>query len=572
MKTILAKLDEVADGRPDKPLFVFPETRWNGEQRLTYGSLASRSKAMASCLASYASFGDRALLLFPIGPEFWEAFMGCLASGVIAVPLKSPNLNRPGDPLKDVCLNCTPTVLITDESTAQRLRTYAALHPELSQLPVLTSCQWRDEQRSFQGQRPTSECVAFLQYTSGSTANPKGVQISHANLLGNLAVIQERMAIRINEDSGVTWLPHYHDMGLVGSYLAVLYTQNTSYCLPPEEFALRPARWLELISEHKASFSGGPDFAYRLCVEKIGDEQLDRLTLSSWQVAYTGAERIRAETIRRFTEKFSSCGFRKTSFFPCYGLGEATLMVSGGPRRESLPMKELSSRSLMSNRIEQAIDDEQCTRLVGCGQAVPGSRVLIVNPEQNQRLPEEAIGEVVVSGPCVTRGYFNGKDINEQLFCSVKVDGIDQPFLRTGDQGFLSNGELYITGRTKEVIIVRGRNISPEDIESRVCDAHDSLSPGGVVAFSVERNDEEVLIVAAELKRTAVKTEVYETVTAAIRTKIANAFGVNPSEILLLLPASIPRTSSGKPRRLAFRDSYNNETCQSVFRESSRIE
>ncbi len=570
MNSICSILEEAATEVPDKPLFVFPENRWRSEEILTYGQLASRSGAAAQAISEHANPGQRALVLFPTGAAFWESFMGCLAGGVIAVPLNIPNLNRGQDQWQELCNDCTPSVLITDEKTAEVLRRRADQHPNLSRLPVITPEHWRGQQCASTLEWPERDGIAFLQYTSGSTASPKGVQVSHSNLLANLEMIRDRMGIRmVDEGTGVTWLPHYHDMGLVGSYLETLFTKNTTLCLQPEEFVLRPGRWLQLISEYRTPIGGGPDFAYRLCVEKIKSDELDLIDLSSWRVAYIGAERIRSETLSRFTEKFGRCGFRNSAFFPCYGLGEATLMATGGPKEATPVVRQVSSAALMANRIEPSAVAADSTSLVGSGNTVEGSKVLIVEPETSLPLEDEQIGEVCLSGPSVTCGYFNRASLNEQLFCELMVDGISEKFLRTGDLGFLSGGELFITGRIKEIIIVRGRNLYPEDIEQRICDAHQALSSDGVVAFSVDLDGQESLVIAAELQRSAVRMESPETVVNAVRQSVIETFGVNPTEILLLRPASIPRTSSGKPKRLAFRDSFIDGTLEYLVREKT---
>ncbi len=566
MKSIRMTLNKVASEEPEKVLFTFPETRWNSEERLTYRGLATRSETAASCLEEYAQFGDRALLLFPTGAAFWEAFVGCVTRGVVAVPLKIPNLNRYSDPLQHACADCSPSVLLTDDSTAQLLRRRADVNPYLSRLPVITPSQWRTGHQSYGGPLPSGDAIAFLQYTSGSTAQPKGVQISHDNLLANVAMIRDRMEIGEGEDSGVTWLPHHHDMGLVGSYLTTLLSELSTFCLPPEEFALNPARWLNLISEHHLTISGGPDFAYRMCVEKIGSEQLAELDLSSWRVAFVGAERLRAETISSFSDKFGCCGFQRSSFFACYGLGEATLMVTGGPAETAPLIRQFSTKSLLENQLAQPSSPKDCTSLVASGRTFTGSQVAIFDVETNQIVGDNVIGEVFVSGPSLSCGYFNQPEMNDQMFRRLSVDGETSRFLQTGDLGFLSEGQLFITGRSKEIIIVRGKNLSPEDIEQRIIDAHDALVPGGSIAFSGDVNEEEVLIIAAELKRSAINSlTTHDDIVAAIRSRVIEAFGVNPAEILLMRTASIPRTSSGKPRRLVVRDNYRNQTIEGVI-------
>ena len=560
MTSICSVLFDAATDCPDKSLFVFPETRWNSADRLTYQDLATRSSAAANVISRLAQPEDRALLLFPTGAAFWEAFFGSLASRVIAVPLKIPNLHRLNEHLEQVCRDCKPSLLLTDQQTAELLRNVAENHPGLSQLEVVTPDQWRRERASAPVLPTNIQQTAFLQYTSGSTSQPKGVQVSHANLLTNMTMIRDRMGIRTGEDSTVTWLPHFHDMGLVGSYLTTLFTRNSCTCFPPEEFALRPATWLRTISTEQSSICGGPDFAFRLCVDKISEDEMDGVDLSSWRVAYVGAERIRSETIQQFAERFSAWGFRRNSFFPCYGLGEATLMATGGPAGSEPVLRSVSSQALRGNRVVRAEDfrDEQI--LVGSGHTFEGSLVLIVDPHTGVPLPDESIGEIHLSGDSITSGYFRKKELNQGLYCDLMVEGTSRRFLRTGDLGFLSGGQLFVTGRIKELIILRGRNLYPEDVESIVDDAHEALQSRGCVAFSVEQNGEESLIIAIELRRSAVKNPPRESITSAVRSKVAHGFGVNPHDILLLRPSSIPRTSSGKPRRLAVRESYLNGT------------
>lgn len=567
MKSCCSILAEAASEVPDKPLFVFPETRWRSEETLTYGELASRAGAAARTLSHDAHFGDRALLLFATGPAVWEALWGCLAAGVIAVPLKTPNLNRRSEQLEQVCRDCTPSVVMTDEETANLLTRRAEVHPYFSRLSVITPDQWRIERRELAPKRLTGDVTAYLQYTSGSTSRPKGVQISHGNLLANAELIRRGMEIRIFDDRGVTWLPHYHDMGLVGGYLETLFTKNTSWCLPPEEFALRPEHWLQLISKHSASICGGPDFAYRFCADRVKEKHLEGVDLSCWRVAYIGAERIRPETLQGFTERFSPYGFRDSAFFPCYGLAEATLMATGGPAEASPVVRRVSSSALLENRIAPPGSEADATTLAGSGKAFEESPIVILDPTTGRPVGDDHIGEVFVSGPAVTRGYFNRSELNNELFRDMIIDGRPERFLQTGDLGFLSEGELFITGRTKEMMIVRGRNLYPDDIERLTCEAHKALEPGGAVAFSVELAGQESLVIATEVRRSAVNMDVFEPVLAAIRHRIVEAFGVTPSEILLLRPATIPRTSSGKLRRLDVRRSYVDGSIRGLVRE-----
>ena len=566
MSSICSILAEALSEVAEKPLFVFPESRWNAEEVVTYAGLASASAGAAQIISEYARPGARALLMFPAGPAFWEAFIGCLACRVVAVPLSVPNLNRDPSAFQELWQDCEPSVILTDEATAEQFRRHVDQFPWLGAVPIITPAQWHGASCSFRFDAASDEELAFLQYTSGSTARPKGVQISHGNLLANLKLIQRRMGIRMLNDAGVTWLPHHHDMGLIGSHLATLFTRNTTWCLRPQEFILRPARWLQLISEHRASVCGGPDFAYRLCVEQITDEQITDLDLSSWRIAYVGAERIRAETIGRFQDRFGARGFRRNAFFPCYGLGEATLMVTGGPPEAEPVIRSVSSVGLRANRLETPAAAEELVSLVGSGQIGEGCHVVIVDVATGNSLVDDRIGEICVSGPSVTSGYFRRNELNDRLFLKLMIDERFDLFLRTGDLGFQSGGELFVTGRLKELMIIRGRNLSPEDVELSIVDAHDAMQPAGQVAFSIDENGQESLIIVCELRRSAVKNPDHAEIVSAIRRKTIEGVGVNPAKIVLVRPASVPRTSSGKLKRFEVRDSFLDGTIgQKIF-------
>ena len=566
MQTLPRILDDAASQHPDRPLYVFPETRWRTEESLTYGQLARLAAAAADVLSESAKPGDRALLLCSTGTAFWEAFMGCLARGIIAVPLNIPSLNRSSEFLQSVCDDCAPSLLVMDDDTAALFDRRRDRHPYFAGIRTVTPNDWRDRECDYAPHEVPSDSTAFFQYTSGSTSHPKGVQITHGNVLSNLRFIQQHMELPTDTGRGVTWLPHYHDMGLVGSYLGALYTRSTTWCVPPEEFALRPVRWLQLISEHHADISGGPDFAWRVCVERIPDDQLDGLDLSSLRVAFVGAERVCAETLQQFAERFAPCGFRADMFFPCYGLGESTLMVSGGPVRESPIVRSVSSSALFEHRLEPPASAADTTRLCASGRTFDGCDVLITDVESGQPVADDVIGEVVTRSPSVTPGYFRRPELNAELFRDVKTGDLTRRFLRTGDLGFLSDGALFITGRLRELMIVRGRNLYPDDVEERVCEAHEAIAAGGAVAFSAERAGEESLIIAAELTRAAMRMDNADDVLTAVRHRVTEAFGVTPAEILLLRPASVPRTSSGKPRRLAVRASYLDDSIATLFR------
>jgi acyl-CoA synthetase (AMP-forming)/AMP-acid ligase II len=566
MTTICSILADNAGKFPERPLFVFPETRWRAAASLSFADLASQGGGAARAISQAAQRGDRALLMFPTGPEFWSAFFGCLAAGVVAVPLKTPNLNKPSEHLERVVRDCAPTLILADDETVNLLRQRADLHPYLHGVTLLTPTAWQDHPADLSVCAAGND-LAFLQYTSGSTSHPKGVRISHANLVANLQLIRDRMEMRFAEERTATWLPHFHDMGLVGNYLSCVLNVVGAWCLPPEEFALHPQRWLQLISEHRATICGGPNFGYRFCLEKIREEDLSGLDLSSWRVAFIGAERIQCEIVQGFLKRFAPCGFRQNAFFPCYGLGEATLLVSGGPAAAAPWIRTVSRHELLQHRLAPPVDQTDAQTLAGCGQVGPGCDVAIGDPATGTPLPDESIGEVLVCGPSVTRGYYRGDDANSQLFRELVAHGETRRYLRTGDLGFLSQDELFIAGRLKELMIVRGRNLYPDDLEAALDGVHETLAPGRTVAFSCEHDGQEALFIAAEVRRSALKLVSAAPVFAAVRARIVQTFGVNPQEIMLLRPATIPSTSSGKLQRLAVRDSYANGTLKCLFSE-----
>jgi acyl-CoA synthetase (AMP-forming)/AMP-acid ligase II len=561
MISLFSVLDDAAAAVPDKPLFIFPPTRTRGELSVSYRELAERSEAAGRKLSQVAKPGECALLLFPAGPDFWSTFFGCLRRGIIAIPLHVPNINRPNEMLQNVCEDCRPAMIVTDQGTADLLNRRAERHPYLNGIPVVTPEDWETYQADTIPRMTFSAASspALIQYTSGSTSRPRGVQISHENLIANLKTICRQMEIRVNEDCGVTWLPHYHDMGLVGGCLTTLYSRNTTLCLPPEEFAVSPLRWLELISATRATVCGGPNFAYQLCADKVTDEQASELDLSSWRVAYVGAERIRPETMDHFCGKFSPAGFQRNAFFPCYGLGEATLFVTGGPVSAAPQISEVSAAALVRNQIADPEHSGDVARLCGSGSVIDDSVVAVVSADTNEPLDDEHIGEIYIAGDSVTKGYWGNTNENEGLFRSIRLKNATHRMLRTGDLGFLAGGELFITGRAKELIIIRGRNLYPEDLEHQVRNSHESLIQGAVAAFAVDRDGQEMLVIVAEISRTAVNLlSDPEPIVAAIRQRIVEHFGVNPLEIRLVRPATIPHTTSGKPRRLKVREAWLN--------------
>lgn len=578
---------------PGKQAYSFLGEDEVEQASLTYAELDYQARAIGGWLQASVEAGDRALLLYPPGLEFISAFFGCQYAGVVAVPAYPPRPYRPMQQLQAIIADAAPSVVLSTSALHARAAEWFAHVPELLALPWMESDEaaagpvqpWNDP-------RPDPESLAFLQYTSGSTAAPKGVMVSHGNLLHNSALIQR--AFETGPDhSGVIWLPLYHDMGLIGGMLQTVYGGGASTLFSPVAFLQRPARWLQTISTTGATISGGPDFAYDLCARKIDAETRAQLDLSRWELAFTGAEPVRRETIDRFVEAFAPCGFRREAFFPCYGLAEATLMVSGGRKSEPPVVLHVRSEALSANRVIGAGDalpsagrasappnGRSTQAVVGCGRSLPGQRIAVVDPDALIERPPECVGEIWVSGPSVAQGYYNAPEATRAVFGAHLADTGEGPFLRTGDLGFLHEGELFVTGRLKDLIIIRGRNYYPQDIEYTVQQCHPGLRPGGA-AFSVSVDGEEQLVVVQEIQRHRAprangrqdpagrsphREADADSMIAAIRQAVAADHEVDVYVVVLLATGTIPRTTSGKIRRRACREGFLADDLEPIAR------
>ncbi|MDZ8023961.1 MAG: amino acid adenylation domain-containing protein [Nostoc sp. DedQUE11] len=555
--TVVELLRFRSSTQSDKNAFTFLLDGETEKATLTYQELDRRSRRIAAQLQVLGLTGERALLLYPQGLDFLVAFFGCLYAGVVAVTAYPPRNERNTPRIKAISIDAQAAIALT---TTEILPTVQSL---MTQKTDLESLQWLTTDNLPQGiedswQQPSihRDTLAFLQYTSGSTGTPKGVMISHRNLLHNAATTYQFME-HSPESKFVTWLPMYHDMGLIGGILQPLYGGFPCIIMPPASFLQRPYRWLQAISEYQGTTSGGPNFAYELCTQKITPEQKQTLDLSSWSVAFNGAEPIRHDTLERFAAAFAECGFRKEAFYPCYGMAETTLMVSGVDKATAPTIKRIQKSALESNRVvESYLKDENICHFVSCGRVIPEQEVVIANPETLNSCQSDEIGEIWVSGPSVGQGYWNRLQETEETFGAYLSDTGKGPFLRTGDLGFLDNQELFITGRAKDLIIIRGRNIYPQDIELTAQRSHASLRSGANAAFTVEVHQEERLVVVQELEFRAKPN--LEEVTSAIRQAITEEHEVQVYGVVLIKPGSIPKTSSGKIQRRATRAQFEN--------------
>ncbi len=543
--------------QPERDAFTFLVDGEIKQAALTYQQLDRLSRRIAVQLQARGLTGERALLLYPPGLDYLAAFFGCLYAGVIAVPAYPPRNQRNTPRIQAIADDAQAAIALTTTAIL------STVQPLLTQKTGLISLQWLTTDNlaeviedTWQQPLIDKDTLAFLQYTSGSTGTPKGVMLSHGNLLHNAAVTYQYMG-HSSSSQFVSWLPAYHDMGLIGGILQPLYGGFPCILMPPASFLQRPYRWLKAISDYKGTTSGGPNFAYELCVQKITPEQRSTLDLSSWSVAFNGAEPIRHETLERFAKAFAECGFRPEAFYPCYGMAEATLMVSGGVKA-AIPMtKTVQKTALEQNRvIDIQPDDSNSQSFVSCGQTLPEQQIIIVNPETLTRCSPDEVGEIWVSGPSVGKGYWNRLEETQQIFHACVRDGGFEGFLRTGDLGFLDNGEVFITGRAKDLIIIRGRNLYPQDIELTVERSYPSLrsESGAAFTFTVELDNEEKLVVVQELEFRA-KPNIEEVI-AAIRQAVAEEHEVQVYAVVLIKGGSIPKTSSGKIQRRATRAEF----------------
>ncbi|MBK5406978.1 non-ribosomal peptide synthetase [Pseudomonas sp. TH34] len=542
-RTLVQSLQRRAAQTPDQLALRFLAETAEQSVVLSYRDLDLRARTIAAALQASANLGARAVLLFPSGPDYVAAFFGCLYAGVIAVPAYPPESTRRHhqERLLSIIADAEPRLLLTTSSLGDSLL-------QLEGAPQLLCVDSLSAEIASHWVAPNlqDDDIAFLQYTSGSTALPKGVQVTHGNLVANELLIRRGFGIDLNPDDViVSWLPLYHDMGLIGGLLQPIFSGVPCVLMSPAYFLGRPLRWLEAISEYGGTISGGPDFAYRLCSERVSESALDRLDLSKWRVAYSGSEPIRLDTLERFAEKFAACGFTSNNFFASYGLAEATLFVAGGTRGQGIPALRLDEQALAANRAEPG----QGAAIMSCGTSQPEHAVLIADPATLATLPDNAVGEIWATGPSIAHGYWRNPEATAKTF--VQHEG--RTWLRTGDLGFIREGEVFITGRLKDLLIVRGHNLYPQDIEQAIEREVEVVRKGRVAAFAVNDQGLEGIGIAAEISRSVQKILPPEALIKAIRQAVAEACQEAPSVVVLLNPGGLPKTSSGKVQRSACR-------------------
>ena len=568
--TLVDVLRNRAMEQPHQTIYNFLVDGETEKISLTYGQLEQKAKAIAAYLQSVCSPQDRVLLLFPAGLDYITAFFGCLYAGVIAIPAYPPRPNRSLNRIHNILQNAQTNIALTTSETLQSLSRLEST--SVQDLRWITTDAIDNNIASYWHEPDLDEdSIAFLQYTSGSTAEPKGVKIAYKNLLHNLEAIH-RCFRHSTQSRGVIWLPPYHDMGLIGGVLQPLFGDFPVTLMSPLMFLQNPLRWLKAISGDRATTSGGPNFAYDMCVRKFKPEQLRGLDLSSWQVAFNGAEPINHETLNSFAETFAPYGFDYSAFYPCFGMAEATLIISGGSKHTAVVTKTVRGKALEQNKIAIADENEPHPHtLVSCGRSLFDQRIAIANPETLISCKPGEVGEIWVSGSSIAQGYWRQPQISEATFNAYLKDTNEGPFLRTGDLGFIDQGELFFTGRLKDMIVIKGRNHYPQDIEKTVQETTSWIRPSCVASFSIELQGEEKLVVLAEVERTywsknrskdsngrsaAKETISVKNLTQSIRREISKNHDLQTHSILLLKPGSLPKTSSGKIQRHACRTEF----------------
>jgi acyl-CoA synthetase (AMP-forming)/AMP-acid ligase II/acyl carrier protein len=557
--TLVDLLRGRAHEQPSRRVFTLLEDGETESHHLDFAGLDRRARAIAATLQRHAAPGERALLLYPFGLDYVAAFFGALYAGVVAVPVYPPDpsrLQRTLPRLRAIAQDARASLVLTTGPVRDLVEGLARHAPELAALRwVATDEHVSDIEREWRPPELTPDTLAFIQYTSGSTAAPKGVLLTHGNLLHNSAIIQRAFG-STQESVGVSWLPLYHDMGLIGCVLQPVYAGFPIVLLPPEAFLQKPVRWLQALSRYRGTHSGAPNFAFDLCMRKVSAEQLKSLDLGAWRYAFNAAEPVRADTLERFTRHFAPCGLRPDALRPLYGLAEATLMVTGGFPGTRRTVRTVDGAALESWWVVQLPEGTPGSRrLVGLGRPWLEQQVVIVDPVTRTRCASDRVGEIWLSGPSVAQGYWNRPEETDHTFRALRADTGEGPYLRTGDLGFLQDGELFFAGRIKDLVIIRGRNHYPQDLERTIEESHPALRPGCGAAFAIDSGQEERLVVVQEVHARYEGTR-FEELAHAARQAVTASHGIHLDTLVLVRQGSIAKTSSGKIQRSACRQDF----------------
>lgn len=567
LPTLVDVLSRQAAKKPNDTALIFLLDGERALPAITYSSLHQLAMKFASGIRKYTDRGDRIVLLFQSSYEFAVAFFGCLYAGVISIPLPIPSRRiSEWKKIETIIHNTNAKLVVTYEKARERLVQNAQnnIRTKIFNLHLYENLI---KANAMSPEKITGSDIAFLQYTSGSTGDPKGVILSHDNLIENQILLKK--GFRSHGDSVyLTWLPLFHDMGLIGHFLQAIYLGQPFIFMAPNAFIQKPIRWLRAISEYKVRVSGAPNFAYDLCAERVKEEDKEGLDLSCWEVAFNGAEPVRADTLERFSQAFKCCGFNKPSLYPCYGLAEATLIISGATEDGMPVCLDIERKSYEQNTIKIAKDQNSADNitLVSSGKPLIENSVAIVCPTSKRQLPNLTVGEIWLHSPCNARGYWNNPKATKKAFHNPIAGHDDRKdYLNTGDLGFFDGENIYITGRAKDLLIFSGRNIYPQDIERCSSASHMALKTGRCAATSLYIDKKERLILIHELERLYAKNLDYNQVIDNIRIAVYREFAIPVFAIALVPPSTIPMTSSGKIRRQLCREQYKNHELDIVM-------
>lgn len=582
-------VQEKAGLMPDSRAYTFLGHNGIESAVLRYSELEISARAIAATiqqtgLTHYHQTDNqrpRALLMYPSGLDFIEAFYGCLFSGYIAVPVSPPDplrIERTLPRFLSVLENCGATVILT--TTKKYADISCLLNEELEQaksgfqkkqLSIFREAvnnrkiHWLktdsvDQSHATLWQPPVmkNDDLAFLQYTSGSTANPKGVMISHANILHNLEIIHSA-AMQDKNSCFVSWLPNYHDMGLIGSILYPMYVGFHSVQMSSISFLKRPVSWLKALSKYQGTITAAPNFAYELCISRVPEEKRKGLDLSSVNLALSGSEPVRINTLKKFFETYAAYGLRWESLLPSYGLAEATCAVSGKQKLTPLVIKSFDKKALEKNIVievenDDVLESKNIWQLVSCGAPLDTLKVIIVNPDNMKKCTSNEIGEIWIEGNCVGAGYWNNQKETDKTFNARLKNDDGSCYLRTGDLGFICNGDLFITGRLKDLIVINGYNHYPQDIEKSVEESHPKIRASGTAAFTIDSENETKLIVVSEIEKGA--SDLTDEIKQAITNSLSVEHSLTVQQIVFIQAGSINKTTSGKIQRHACKNSF----------------
>lgn len=536
------------------------------EAPLTFAELDRQSRAFAATLQQHTKPGDRALLLYPSGLEFIVAFFGCLYAGVVAVPTIVPHLKRATPRFRSMLSDANAVVACTQMELFDKLKVLFDEYPEFHELNwVVNEKVEPGIEKSWKEVENKADDLAFFQYTSGSTSTPKGVMITHLNLTETVRDLQRGSAFD-DKSTLASWLPIFHDLGLIFGLLMPVYSGRPSYFMAPIAFLERPYRWLKAISKYKATHSAAPNFAYDLCVQKVTDEEKSTLDFGSLKIIGNAAEPVRFETMQLFSDAFKPCGFDFNLFAPAYGLAEATVKVSGRLYGQKISYCILDTDALAKHKLV-FLPEESPKGFIsaGCGWTSIGADIRIVNPKTKELCAQDEVGEIWVQSASVAQGYWKRPEETEKTFQAYIVPSNEGPFMRTGDLGFVYNGQLHITGRIKDMVIIQGRNFYPQDIELTVEKCHPAMRPSFGAAFAVESSQVDHLVVVQEVKREYRKSDDFEGIANAIRMAVAKNHGLRVQAVVLIMPSTIQKTTSGKIQRNATRNSFLNGELEALY-------